>query len=141
MSIWCEKASRLLLIRKRVIHQILFKIEKVNHKVYENKLNLFDNVLYYFILEYWDISTQENLGFLASEMFCTGECTLIWRIWVSRPFWWFDNTAICIMNVLIGLSCMSLRGMIIHPDGSCISTCSTSVKSLKWFPALIDILK
>lgn len=44
-----------------------------------------------------------------------GEWTRICRICVSRPFWWFDMTAICIMNVRMGLSRISFTGIWTHP--------------------------
>lgn len=90
---------------------------------------------------YWLMLTLVKLGLCATDRSWTGECTFICRMCVSRPFWWFESTAIWIMKVLIGLLWMSLRGTRVQPDGSWRSIWSTSVRSLKWLPALIEILK
>lgn len=77
----------------------------------------------------------------AAPLASIGEWIFICRTWVSRPFWWLLRTAIWIMKVLIGRSWMSLRGIRTHPLGSLSSITSTSWRSLKLVPALIDILK
>lgn len=44
-----------------------------------------------------------------------GECIRICRMCVSRPFWWFDMTAIWIINVRIGRLRTSLIGICTQP--------------------------
>jgi len=77
----------------------------------------------------------------ATPLASIGEWILICRRWVSRPFWWLLMTAIWIMNVLMGLSFKSFRGTLTQPVGSVRPTTSTSWRSLKLVPDLIDILK
>ena len=61
-------------------------------------------------------------------------------MWVSRPFWWLEMTAIWIMKARTDWSLRVLSGMMTQPDGSTRSTWSSSVKSFTWLPARIDSL-
>ena len=54
-------------------------------------------------IENCSISAVLNLGVITGvQGFISpweiGECTLIWRRWVSLPFWWFVNITICIIE-------------------------------------------
>lgn len=98
---------------------------------------------YYLIQLYCWHSTVTNVPRLsrAAPLASIGEWIFICLTWVSRPFWWLLRTAIWIMKVLMGRSWISLRGIQTQPLGSFNSITSTSWRSLKLVPALMDILK
>ncbi len=83
----------------------------------------------------------ENLGSINIEDVSVGLCTTIWRICVSRPLWWLAKTAICIIQVLIGLERASRVGTITHPAGSWISKDRNSTRLLWLIPVRMEILE
>ena len=132
---------------EKLIHNLMNSEPVKHYELNDSRLSICQEIPIsvcthcYLNVAYWDISTEVKLGCFAADISCTGEWILICLMCVSRPFWWLDKTAIWIMNDRTGLWWMSNTGIITQPFGSFKSTCSTSVRSLKWFPTLIEILK
>lgn len=77
-----------------------------------------------------------TLKFLPAMMVLATSKILIYMI-----FHTFTVSLTCSMNAFTILSFLSLSGMCTQPLGSSNSTSSTSTRSWKWAPALIDILQ